>query len=58
MARSESSSKAGCCHKEKRRLVEDLSNCGYCSTSFEDYQLCKQEATRESGERSRTCMIG
>jgi hypothetical protein len=57
MAQSRSSSAGACCFSEKRRLKE-LSNCGYCSTSFEEYKRCKQEASRECGERSMECMIG
>ena len=49
------SSSAACCFKEKRRLVEELSNSGYCSTSFEEYKLCRQEVSRD---RAKQCMIG
>ena len=57
MAQSRSSSAGACCFREKRRLVKELSNCGYCSSSFEEYKRCKQEASRECGERSMECMI-
>ncbi len=58
MAQSRSSSAGACCFSEKRRLVKELSNCGYCSTSFEEYKRCRQEVSRESGDRSQECMIG
>jgi predicted amidophosphoribosyltransferase len=69
MEQSRSSSAGACCFSEKRRLVKELSNCGYCSTSFEEYKRycstsfeeykrCRQEASRECGERSMECMIG
>lgn len=58
MAQSRPGSAGACCFSEKRRLVEELSNCGYCSTSFEEYKRCRQEASRESSERSKECMIG
>jgi hypothetical protein len=58
MAQSRSSSAGACCFSEKRRLVKELSTCGYCSTSYEEYKHCRQEASRESGERSKECMIG
>ncbi len=58
MTQSRSSSAGACCFSEKRRLVKELSNCGYCSTSFEEYKRCRQEASRECGERTMECMIG
>ena len=58
MATHESSSSAACCFTEKRRLVKELSNCGYCSTSFEEYKRCRQEVSRDSSERAKQCMIG
>ena len=58
MERSESSNAAGCCFRERRRLVEAVSNCGYCCTSFEENERCRKEAVRESGERAKTCMMG
>ena len=57
MATSESSSTAGCCFKEKRRLVKELSNCGYCATSFEEYKRCRREVSRDSSERAEECML-
>jgi hypothetical protein len=57
MATHESSSSGACCFKEKRRLVEELSNCGYCSTSFEEYKRCRQEVSRDSSERAEECML-
>jgi len=57
MATHGSSSSAACCFKEKRRLVEELSNCGYCSTSFEEYKRCRQEVSRDSNERGKECML-
>jgi len=58
MATTESSSSASCCFKEKRRLVKELRDCGYCSTSFEEYKRCKREVSRDSGERAEECMLG
>jgi hypothetical protein len=58
MATHEPSSVAACCFKEKRRLVKELSNCGYCSTNFDEYKRCRQEAGRHSRERAKECMIG
>jgi hypothetical protein len=58
MVQSRSSSAGACCFSEKRRLVKELSTCGYCSTSYEEYKHCRQEAGRDSGDRSKECMIG
>ena len=57
MAQSRSSRAGACCFSEKRRLVKELSNCGYCSTSFEEYKRCRREASHESSERSKECMV-
>jgi hypothetical protein len=58
MATHESSISGACCFKEKRRLVEEMSNCGYCSTSYEEYKRCRQEVSRDSSKRAGECMLG
>jgi hypothetical protein len=50
-------SPGACCFSEKRRLIEELSNCGYCSTSFEEYKRCRLEVSRDSSERAKQCMF-
>ena len=51
-----SSNKSGCCTKERKRLVEELRKCDYCSTSYEGFQKCYSVTAKESGERSQSCM--
>jgi hypothetical protein len=58
MATNDRSSSAACCFKEKRILVETLSNCAYCSTSFKEFKRCRREASRDSRARAKECMIG
>ena len=46
-----------CCSLEKQRLVEELSACYFCSTSYEEFHRCYRDAARESGQRARNCII-
>lgn len=45
-----------CCSQERKRLIQDLRTCDYCSTSYEQYQQCYSQAARDSGERSSVCI--
>ena len=58
MVSNTSKSIGACCFREKRRLVEELSNCGYCSTNFEEYKRCRQEVSRDSSDRAKECSLG
>jgi len=42
---------------EKKRLVEDLRKCDMSSTSYAEFHRCSRAAARESGKRSRACML-
>ncbi|MCG6972707.1 MAG: hypothetical protein LJE66_06150 [Desulfobacterales bacterium] len=46
-----------CCLKEKKRLVETLDRCDMQSNSVKKRHRCYQSAARESGRRSRQCII-
>jgi len=46
-----------CCLKEKKRLMETLNQCDIGSNSVKDRHKCYQTAARESGIRSRQCII-
>ena len=46
-----------CCSIEKNRISEDISDCFYCSSSYESFHRCLKESARESGKRSRRCLI-
>ena len=58
MTMSEPSQKSRqCCSLEKTRLVEELSVCDNSSSSYEEFHQCYRDAARESGQRSRSCMV-
>ena len=46
-----------CCALEKENLVSQLQQCDWCSTSYEAHSQCYQAAAKETGERSRACMM-
>lgn len=46
-----------CCSLEKKRLTEVLRACDYCSESIEERHWCFKKAAKESGRRSRECLI-
>jgi hypothetical protein len=52
-----SSKSAKCCSMEKERLMKELEKCNFCSDDYEEFHNCYREAARESGERSRACII-
>ncbi|MGA8181818.1 MAG: hypothetical protein WB792_17295 [Desulfobacterales bacterium] len=47
----------GCCLREKKRLMKTLEKCETGSNSVERRHKCYQSAARESGRRSRQCII-
>lgn len=46
-----------CCFHEKERLMDVLFACDYCTESMEERHLCYRKAAKESGRRSRECLI-
>ena len=50
-----SNNNRNCCTMERKRLVEELRKCDYCTSSYEEFQQCYSETAKESGERSRSC---
>ncbi|MFO7713280.1 hypothetical protein [Desulfosarcina sp.] len=46
-----------CCSLEKDRLVEELRRCDSCSTNYEEFHRCYRDAARQSGQRSRVCIV-
>jgi len=55
--KSFSNKSAKCCSMEKKRLVEELRKCDMSSTSYDEFHRCSREVARESGKRSRACML-
>ncbi len=47
-----------CCSMERKRLVDDIRVCDFCSTSWEEHHRCLSRAAKKSGQRSRSsCVI-
>ena len=46
-----------CCRLEKDRLVEELRECDYETSSPEERHLCYRWAAKKSGRRSKECLI-
>jgi hypothetical protein len=42
---------------EKQRLMKELEKCNFCSDNYEEFHNCYRTVARESGERSRACII-
>ena len=52
-----SSKAARCCSMEKKRLVKELEKCNMCADNYEEFHNCYRKAARESGKRSRSCIM-
>ena len=57
MKKSSRESAARCCSMEKKRLVDEIRMCDFCSESYEEFNRCYRSAARASGERSRSCIM-
>lgn len=57
MSVTNKSKAAQCCSMEKKRLMKDIEKCDFCSSSWEEHHRCLSAAAKESGRRSRSCII-
>ena len=57
MSTSSKPKAASCCFTEKKRLMKDIEKCDFCSTSWEEHHRCLGTAAKESGRRSRSCIV-
>lgn len=57
MSGSSQSNDRNCCTMERKRLMKDIQKCDFCSTSWEDHHRCLSSAAKESGQRSKACMM-
>lgn len=46
-----------CCSREKKRLVKALRSCDAYSKDGNERHLCYRSAAKESGSRSKSCML-
>ncbi len=54
---ADSSNASKCCSVQKKKLVEELEKCNFCSDDYEEFHSCYRKAARESGQRTRACLI-
>lgn len=48
---------AMCCAVGKKRLSDALLACDYCSTSVEERSACYKAVAKDTGLRSKTCLM-
>ncbi len=48
---------AMCCAMGKQRMMDALRSCDYCTTSMEERSSCYKEVAKESGLRTKTCIL-
>ncbi len=48
---------AMCCALGKKRMTEALRSCDYCTTSLKEHSACYKAVAKESGLRSRACIL-
>jgi len=46
-----------CCALGKKRMKEALRSCDYCTDSLEQRSECYKAVAKESGLRSKTCIL-
>ncbi len=57
MGKSMSIKTKACCSAEKQYLMDMLLACDYCTESLEERHACYKKAAKQSGKRSRECLI-
>ena len=48
---------AMCCAVGKKRMTDALRSCDYCTTSMEERSECYKAVAKESGLRSKACVL-
>lgn len=48
---------AMCCAVEKKRMMNALRSCDYSSTSMKERSSCYKEVAKDSGLRSKACIL-
>jgi hypothetical protein len=57
MPASSKSNSRGCCTMERKRLMQDIQKCDFCSSNWEEHHQCLSQAAKDSGQRSKACML-
>lgn len=47
---------AMCCAIGKKRMMDALRSCDYCTTSMEERSACYKAVAKDSGLRTKTCI--
>ena len=47
---------AMCCAMGKKRMMDALRSCDYCTTSMDERSACYKEVAKDSGLRTKTCI--
>lgn len=48
---------AMCCAVGKKRMTDALRACDYCTTSMKERSACYKAVAKDTGLRSKTCMM-
>ena len=48
---------AMCCALGKKKMTDALRSCDYCTTSLEERGECYRAVAKDSGLRSRACVL-
>jgi hypothetical protein len=48
---------AMCCALEKKRMTDALKSCDYRTTSLKERSACYKAVAKDSGLRSKTCIL-
>ncbi len=48
---------AMCCAVGKMKMMDALRSCDFCTTSMDERSECYKEVAKDSGLRTKTCML-
>lgn len=48
---------AMCCAIGKKRMADALRSCDYCTTSMDERSACYKAVAKDSGLRSKACIL-
>jgi|GEM_PF-2114707 len=46
-----------CCAMGKKRMMDALRSCDYCTTSIDERSSCYKAVAKDSGLRTKTCIM-
>lgn len=48
---------AMCCAVGKKKMMDALRSCDYCTTSMDERSSCYKTVAKDSGLRTKTCIL-